>query len=116
MITTEKFIEMNELSKIIKASDCRTAIKWCEDAGIPIIPVGKKNVTYRILVNNELDRILINQLQKSYPGNWENLYKHYTNDDQYSFTIDALLNINDSVKMISGAPPKSRFAQKFSKK
>ncbi|WP_271769084.1 hypothetical protein [Aquimarina algiphila] len=111
----EKFIEMNELCKILKAIDTRTAAKWCEDLNIPLMNIGKKKVAYRFLVEMELDKKIIQQLKKQYPSNWEDLYRHYQNNDRYAYiTATEKESIEKTI-----APKRkrgtSKFAQEFAR-
>ncbi len=84
----DKFIELKELSKKIKSKDIRTTIKWCSKKGIPII--GKKQkLTYRFLVDMELDREIVKFLKQHYPKSWQEMYQFYRNYDILGY-INAL--------------------------
>ncbi|TPN87171.1 hypothetical protein [Aquimarina algicola] len=83
----EMFIEITELSEIIKATDLRATMKWCEDYNLPIIPVGNKKMTYRFLAEAALDNRIIQVLKKLHPSNWKNLYNLYKDNDLFGYQI-----------------------------
>ncbi|WP_148639256.1 hypothetical protein [Aquimarina longa] len=114
--TNEKLIEMSELSKMIRARDPRTALKWCENYNLPIIPIGKKKMTYRFLVDIEVDRKITQLLKKKYPENWEELYGYYKTEDLNSYLLATSEEENYTEgKITSRSNPKSSFAKAFSK-
>ena len=84
----EIFIEMTELCQIIKAQDIRTAMKWCRDVEIPVQVLGKRKLAYRFLVEAELDKVIIQKFKKQDPENWEQLYKHYKNNDAFGYLLE----------------------------
>ena len=106
---------MAELSKKLKASDSRTALKWCEDFNLPIIPIGKKKVTYRFLAEIELYKRLLQLLKKQHPSNWEELFNYYKANDHYSYIMATQKEAPKILKIDSRAKPKSRFAKDFAK-
>ena len=111
----EKFIEMTELCQILKAKDVRTAEKWCRDNDIVIQVLCKKRVVYRFMVELELDRQLVAQLQSKYPDNWEELYRCYCNDDQFQYAMICETEKDKSAPVMSLVEPKSEIAQNFAK-
>lgn len=84
---SEKFIDMNELSLILKAKNKRVAQKWCENLKLPLFNVGATKMTYRFLAETELDRRLIQLLKKKNPDNWEELYRLYKDNDHYGYIV-----------------------------
>ncbi len=114
--TNGKLIEMEELCQIIKTKDIRTAIAWCERFGIPIIHRGNKRLTYRFLVDIEVDRKIMQLLKKKYPENWEELYGYYKTEDLNSYLLATSEEENYTEgKITSRSNPKSSFAKAFSK-
>ena len=81
----EKIIELTEVCKQIKSKDVRTAEAWCKRMEMPIIQMGKKKVTYRFLVDVELDGKMIHLLKEKYPENWEEFFVYYKNNDTLSY-------------------------------
>lgn len=84
----DRLIELKEVCKRIKSTDIRTAIKWCEKTEIPIIIKGKKKLTYRFLVDTELDKGIIQFLQSKYPDSWEKMYLFYVNNDSLGYILE----------------------------
>ena len=82
---SEKFIDMAELCQIIKATDPRTAEKWCKEKGLTTLMLGKKKMIYRFMVELELDKVLIEKLKKQHPEHWEELYRCYLEDNHYEY-------------------------------
>jgi len=111
----DQLIEMNELSGVLKATDSRTAIKWCQDNNLPVMAIGKKKMTYRFLAEAELDKHMIQILKKRYPDKWEDLYQCYKSNDHYKFIVATQGDSKSVVKMDSRVAPKSKFAKDFAK-
>lgn len=107
-----KFIDMVELTEVLQATDSRTALKWCHLHNVSIQVIGKKKVTYRFLVEIELDRVLIKDLKKSYPDNWEDLYRCYTENDRYEYMLILDEKMGKS-RPKSKSAPKSKMAKEF---
>lgn len=85
----DKLIELKEVCNKIKSTDIRTAIKWCEKRRIPIIINGNKKLTYRFLIDIELDKDLVAFLKSKYPESWEKMYQLYLNNDTYGYILAA---------------------------
>jgi hypothetical protein len=83
----DRFIELKEVCKKIKSTDIRTAINWCEKTGIPIITRGKKKLTYRFLVEIELDKDIVQFLQSKYPESWKKMYLLYIKNDKFGYIL-----------------------------
>lgn len=111
----ELFIELTELSKIIKARDSRSVVKWCNDYNLPIIPIGKNRVTYRFLAETALEKRLLKVLKKQYPSNWKELYNYYKDNDHYSYLMAIQKEAPNTVKIDTNVKPRSRFAKEFAK-
>lgn len=113
----EKFIEMTELSNILKATGSRTAIKWCEDHNLPIIPVGSKKVTYRFLAEAILDKQLVQVLKKQHPTNWKHLYDLYRNNDLQGYLLATQEKHKTTIRLkprtTSKSKPRTKFAQQL---
>ncbi|WP_024768062.1 hypothetical protein [Aquimarina macrocephali] len=84
----DKFIELKEVCKKIKSTDIRTAINWCKKTGIPIITRGNKKLTYRFLVEIELDKDIIQFLQSKYPKSWKKMYLLYIKNDKFEYILE----------------------------
>ena len=108
----EKFIDMTELCDMLKASDMRTAIKWCKDNGLDILTICKRKVAYRFMVEMELDKALIKQLKEKHPDNWEELYKCYRENDRFEY-IMLLYEKKLKTGFKTKATPRSKFAKEF---
>ena len=111
-----KLIELSELSEIIKTKDIRATIKWCELSNLPIIPIGKKKLTYRFLAEAELDKKIIYMLKKRFPEKWEELYEYYKSNNHYKYML-ATENDTPSnlISKETGKLPKSQLAKDFLK-
>ncbi|WP_281989760.1 hypothetical protein [Aquimarina aggregata] len=107
----EKFIELKELSKILKSTDIRAAVNWCKEMEIPIFVIANKKLTYRFLVNNELDKRIISLFKKRYPDYWDKLYQCYLNNESVEFAM----NIETKMEKVTHIDinPKSDFAKEF---
>lgn len=108
------YIEMTELSKKLRVTDWRTAMKWCEEANIPIMLIGKKNVTYRFLAEAELDKRIIQLLKQQNPDQWEELYKYYKNNDHFNY-VRAIQEGSAKIILETRVIPRSKFAKDFAK-
>ena len=108
---------MTELSKTLKATDSRTAIKWCEEYNLPIIPVGSKKVTYRFLAEAALDKHLILKLKQQHPTNWKHLYDLYRNNDLQGYLMATQGESRATLKLnprnTSKSNSRSKFAQQL---
>jgi len=92
----EKFIDLKELSQLLLFNDTRSALKWCEAKKIEIQKIGKKQVVYQFIVEMELDKKLIKELQKKYPLKWEELYRCYQDNDRLGYLL--LIDSNPEMK------------------
>jgi hypothetical protein len=109
------YIEMSELSKMINTKDARTALKWCEEMKLPIIPVGKKRMTYRFLAEAEIDKRILQILKKQHPNKWQELFQYYKNNNICEYLLATQNEVTTSIKLEKRASPKSRFAKDFAK-
>ncbi len=88
----DKLIELKEVCKKLKFKDHRTVIKWCEKMGIPIILRGKQKLTYRFLVDIELDKEIVRFLKSEYPESWVKMYQLYLDNDTLGFALASMEN------------------------
>lgn len=109
----EKLIELTEIAKMIKTKNKLIAQKWCEDLGLPIIVIGRKKMSYRFLVETELDKRFIQLLKKKYPNNWEELYRYYQENDHYGYVIASQSKIKKRIKASKHTKPLSKEAIEF---
>ncbi len=110
-----RLIEMAELCQILKTKDVRTAIKWCEEFKIPILFVAKKRMTYRFLVETQLDKQIIQTFKKQSPHNWEYLYECYRNNDPYRYMLETQVYDRKKSKMATIRKPQSKNAKNLLK-
>lgn len=112
----EKFIDLKELSKLLLLNDTRSALKWCQDKNIDIQTIGKKQVVHNFIVNMELDKKLLSDLQRKHPLIWEDLYKCYLENDHLSY-IKFLDSNTDQIvvheRFSSAAIPETDYAKAF---
>ncbi|GGX22915.1 hypothetical protein [Aquimarina muelleri] len=106
-----KFIELKELSGILKASSVRVAINWCKQMDIPIFVIANKTLTYRFLVNAELDKRIVSLFKKRYPEYWDKLYQCYLNNEsvEFAMTLETKMEKARNLEVC----PKSEFAKSF---
>ncbi|MBG6131784.1 hypothetical protein IWQ47_003474 [Aquimarina sp. EL_43] len=83
----DKLIELKEVCEKLKFKDIRTAIKWCKKTGIPVIPRGKQKLTYKFLVDIELDRDIVKFLKSEYPKSWKEMYTFYLDNDKRGYVL-----------------------------
>ncbi|TSE08119.1 hypothetical protein [Aquimarina algiphila] len=88
----EKLIELKEVCKKLKFKDLRTVIKWCKKMNIPIILRGKQKLTYRFLVDVELDKGIVKFLKSEYPESWTKMYQLYLDNDTLGFALASMEN------------------------
>ena len=112
MFNKEKFIDMSELSTLLKSTDTRTATKWCNDNGLTVFTICRKKMTYRFLVEIELDKMLIKQLKKTHPENWEVLYQCYRENNKYEYI--KMLD-DEKIDFKPNSIPKSDISKEFVK-
>jgi hypothetical protein len=116
MFNNDKLIELSEVCKQIRAKDIRTAMAWCKQCGLPIIQRGNRKLTYRILVDAELDQKMIQLLKKKHPQHWEELFEYYKSNDLDAYMMATKEEIpNRKQQKISKEAPQSSIARAFSK-
>ncbi|WP_027395042.1 hypothetical protein [Aquimarina latercula] len=113
MNTNEKFIELSEISKILKAKNIGTAQKWCEKLKLPILAIGRKKMSYRFLVEAEMDKRIIQIFKKKDPDNWEELYRLYRENDHYGYSIVTQGKTRKKVKASLNTKPLCKEAIEF---
>ena len=84
-LNENKLIDLKKLSEILLMKKLEGVKKWCQDKGIKIEMVGNKRVVHRFMIDLELDKGLIFQLQEKYPKKWEELYKCYKENDHLGY-------------------------------
>lgn len=109
----EKFIELSEISNILKAKNTSVAQKWCEKLKLPIITVGRKKMSYRFLVENELDKRIIQLFKKRDANNWEELYRLYLENDHYGYVVATHSKKRKQIKASMQTKPLSKEAIEF---
>ncbi len=114
-LKNDTFIDIIELCKMIKVQDVRTAIKWCEEFKIPILFMAKKRVTYRFLVEAELDKQIIKKFKQQSPENWEYLYQCYRRNDLENYSIEMQTNRAKKQKIRTIRKPQSKNAKNLLK-
>jgi hypothetical protein len=108
----KKFIQMSELCELLNTKDIRSATKWCEDKKITVFSLCNKRVTYRFMVEIELDKILIAQLKESNPETWEELYQCYQENNQSEY-LNILNEKNKKNSFKTRSKPQSKHAKDF---
>ncbi len=108
-----QFISMTNLAKILGASDWRTAMKWCDENNLPIMPIGSNKMTFKFMAEAVLDRLAIQSLKIQYPKKWDTLFKHYKNKDHLEYVLEIEQDIKTPIKTNKKVTPISRFAKKF---
>lgn len=115
-IEETKFIDLKTLGEVLHIKDKRTTTKWCEDKNIEIQTINKKRLVFRFLVDLELDKKFIKDLQEKHPEKWEELYRCYQNNDKlgYSILVEETRNIEHKITSHI-SEHKSRFSKILSK-
>ncbi len=113
MDTNEKYIELSEISSILKAKNIGTAQKWCEKLKLPILVIGRKKMSYRFLVEAEMDKRIIQLFKKQAPDKWEELYRLYLEDDRYGYVIATQSRKKKRSNASMGVKPLSKEAIEF---
>lgn len=111
--STDKFIDLKELTKILLLTDVRGATKWCENAKINIQVIGQKRVVYKFLVDMELDKKLVSELKAKYPQKWEELYRCYKDNDRLGYLHLLEDNPSNVTPISSFSKPETKYAKAF---
>ncbi len=109
--TEEKYIDLKRLGELLHIKDNRTITKWCNDKNIEIQIINKKSLVFRFLVEMELDKNFIMQLQSKYPDRWEKLYNCFLTNDKigYLFLINETPSLKSTIA-VKRAIPQSSFS------
>lgn len=92
-----------DIARILDLKDKRSAKKWLCDNGVPITKIGGKNVVCQFSFEFKRQQIIVEELRKSYPTNWFEIYNANTED-------------KGMVKSILALYPKTKAANKTKKK
>lgn len=116
MYKHDKLIELSEICKQIRAKDTRTAMAWCKQCGFPMIQMGNRKLTYRILVDAELDKKMIQHLKEKYPQHWEEVFEYYKSNDLDAYMTATTERVpKRRSRIISKEAAQSSIARAFSK-
>ena len=117
----DQFIRIKDLTKLIKASDNRATIKWCQDQNIPIITCGHTKVIEKFLFQAILDTQIIKSLKASYPNNWHDIFICYLNKDRYGYAMSytsidkTISDFKETAEACRYKKPISKYAKAFAK-
>ncbi|MEL4456946.1 hypothetical protein [Lutimonas vermicola] len=81
--------------------DNRSAKKWLTDNGIPIKKIGGKNVVDKFTFEFKRQQLVVEDLKKSYPNNWFEIYDANTEDKGMVQAIRELYPNLDLIKKTS---------------
>ncbi len=93
---TDRLITLKDVCKKLKTNDIRTAAKWCEKAGIPIIKRRRTRLTYEFLVDIELNKGVAPFLKAKYPDSWKEMLRFYLKNDSESFILADLKSSHET--------------------
>jgi hypothetical protein len=94
-------LKLADIASTLGLKDSRSAKKWLCDNGIPIKKIGGKNVVNKFLFEFKRQQLIVEDLKKSYPNNWFEIYDAKTDDKGMVKAISELYPKIDLVKKIS---------------
>ena len=97
-----EYLKLSEIAIILGLKGNRSAKKWLSDNGIPISTVGNHNVVDRFIFEFKRQQIFVEQLRKSYPTNWFEIYDANTTDKGMVKAIRELYPLVSSIKRSKG--------------
>lgn len=83
----DRLITLKDVCEKLKTNDTRTAAKWCEKAGIPVVKRRRTRLTYEFLVDIELNKEIVTFLKAKYPNSWEEMLRLYLKNDSEGFIL-----------------------------